>query len=131
MDFPGSPVVKIPCFHCRVLVQLLSRVQLFATPWTAACQASLFFTISVSLVKLICIELVMPSNHLILCCPLLLPSIFPSIRVFSNEPALHIKWPRYFVGHFKPQPSSSCQPEYCNTYCLEHHLMRKSKMKQS
>ena len=94
MDFPGSPVVKIPCFHCRVLVQLLSRVQLFATPWTAACQASLFFTISLSLVKLICIELVMPSNHLILCCPILLPSIFPSIRVFSNELALSIKWPK-------------------------------------
>ena len=94
MDFPGSPVVKIPCFHCRVLVQLLSRVQLFATPWTAACQASLFFTISLSLVKLICIELVMPSNHLILCCPLLLPSIFPSIRVSSSESVPHIRWPK-------------------------------------
>ena len=80
-----------------VLVQLLSHVQPFATPWTAACQASLPFTISWSLIKLMSIELAMPSNHLILCCPLLLlPSIFPSIRVFSNESALHIMWPKYW-----------------------------------
>ena len=70
-------------------VQLLSRVQLFATPWTAAHQASLSFTISQSLLNLMSIESMMPSNHLILCCPLLLFSIFPSIRVFSNESALH------------------------------------------
>ena len=70
-----------------VVVQSLSHVQLFATPWTAARQASLSFTISWSLLKLMSIESVMPSNHLILCCPLLIPpSIFPSIRVFSNEP---------------------------------------------
>ena len=71
--------------HERFVVQLLSRVQLFVTPWTAACQASLSFTISQSLLKLICIESVMPFNHLILCHPLLLlPSIFPSIKVFSK-----------------------------------------------
>ena len=80
-------------------VQSLSHVQLFATPWTAACQASLSFTISQSLLKLMSIELVIPSNHLILCHPLLLlPSIFPSIRVFSNESALHIWWPKYGVS---------------------------------
>ena len=66
-----------------------------ATPWTAACQTFLSFTNSQSLLKLMSIESVMPSNHLILCCPLLLPSIFPSIRVFSNESALCIRWPKY------------------------------------
>ena len=82
---------KMPDFIILiVVVQLLSHVQLFVTPWTAACQASLSFTISWSLLKLMSIELVMLSNHLILCCPLfLLPSIFSSIRVFSNESALH------------------------------------------
>ena len=75
-----------------VVVQLLSHVQLFATPWTAARQASLSFTISQSLLKLMSIESVMQSHHLILCRPLLLlPSIFPSIRVFSNELALYIR----------------------------------------
>ena len=78
------------------VVQSLSRVRLFVTPWTAAHQASLSFTISHSLLKLVSIELVMPSNHLILCLPLLLPSIFPSIRNFSNESALHIRWPKYW-----------------------------------
>ena len=77
-------------------VQWLSCVQLLATPWAAACQASLYITNSWSLSKLMSIELVMPSNHIILCCPLfLLPSIFSSIRVFSNESALHIRWPKY------------------------------------
>ena len=76
-------------------VQSLSRVQLFATPWTAARQASLSITNSRSLLKLMSIELVMPSNHLILCRPLLLPSIFPSIRVFSNVSVLPIRWPKY------------------------------------
>ena len=75
-------------------VQLLSCVQLFVTPWTAACQGSLSTTNSQSLLKLMSIALVMPSNNLILCCPLLLPSIFPSIRVFSNELVLHIRWPK-------------------------------------
>ena len=76
---------------CEV-VKSLSHVQLFATPWTAACQASLSFTISWSLLKLMSIESVMPSNHLILFRPLLLPSILPSIRVFSNELAFCIRW---------------------------------------
>ena len=77
------------------LVQSLSRVQLFVTPWTAACQASLSFTSSWNLLKLMSIESVMLSNHLILCHPLLLPSIFTSIRVFSNESVLCIRWPKY------------------------------------
>ena len=74
-------------------VQSLSRVRLFATPWTAARQASLTITYSWNLLKLMSIESVMPSNHLILCCPLLLPSVFPSIRVFSDESVLSIRWP--------------------------------------
>ena len=78
-------------------VQLLSRVRLFATPWTAICQASLSITNSRSLLKFMSIELVLPFKHLILCCPLLLlPSIFPSIRVFSNESVLLIRWPKYW-----------------------------------
>ena len=77
-------------------VSSLSCVQLFATPWTAAYQGSLSISNSQSLLKHMPIELVMPSNHLILCCPLLfLPSIFPSIRVFTNELVLHIRWPKY------------------------------------
>ena len=87
-------------------VQSLSRVQLFATPWTAACQATLFFTISRSLLKLISLESVMPSNHLILCRPLLLPLIFPRIRVFSNESALYIRWPKYWSFSFNISPSN-------------------------
>ena len=87
-------------------VQSLSCVRLFATPWTAACQAFLSITKSQSLLKLISIELVMPSNHLILCCPLLLLSIFPSIRVFSNESALCIKWPKYWSVSFSISPSN-------------------------
>ena len=87
-------------------VQLLSCIQLFATPWTAAHQASLSITNSQSLFKLMSIELVMPSNHLILCRPLLLlPSIFPSIRVFSNESVLHIRWPKYWSFTFSISPS--------------------------
>ena len=82
-------------------VQSLSRVQLFATPWTAAHQASLSITNSQSLLKLMSIDSVMPSNHLILCHPLLLlPSIFPSIRVFSNESVLCIRWPKYWSFSF-------------------------------
>ena len=83
--------------------QSLSSVQLFATPWTASHQAFLSFSISQSLLRFTSIELVMPSNHLILCHPpLLLPSIFPSIRVFSNESVLCIKWPKY-LNHREPQ----------------------------
>ena len=86
-------------------VQSLSHVQLFATPWTAACQASLSITNCRSLLKLMSIESVMPSNHLILCHPLLLlPSIFPSIRVFSNESVLHIRWPKYWSFSFNISP---------------------------
>ena len=77
-------------------VQPLSCVQLFETPWTAARQASLFITNSWSPPRPMSIKLVMPSNHLILCHPLLLPSIFPSIRVFSNESTLHMRWPKYW-----------------------------------
>ena len=88
-------------------VQLLSHVQLFATPWTAACQASLSITNSQSLLELMSIELVMPSNHLILCHPLLLPpSIFPTIRVFSNESVLPISWPKYWSFSFSISPSN-------------------------
>ena len=88
-------------------VPLLSRVQLFVTPWTAALQASLSFTISQSLLKLMSIESVMPSNHLILCHPLLLlPSIFLSIWVFSNESALHTRWPKYWSFRFNISPSN-------------------------
>ena len=88
-------------------VQLLSHVLLFATPWTAARQASLSFTNSWSLLKPMSIELVMSSNHPILCHPLLLlPSIIPSIRVFSNESALCIRWPNYWSFSFSISPSN-------------------------
>ena len=76
-------------------VQSLSHIRFFATPWTTALQASLSITNSQSLLKFMSIELMMPSNHLILCRPLHLPSIFPSIRIFSNELALCIRWPKY------------------------------------
>ena len=86
---------------------MLSRVQLFAVLWTAARQASLSITNSWSLLRLMCIESVMPSNHLVLCHPLLLlPSIFPSIRVFSNESVLRIRWPKYWSFSFSISPSS-------------------------
>ena len=84
-----------------MVVQLLSHVQLFATPWTAACQASLFFTISQSLLKHMPTYSVMLSNHFILCHPLLLPSVFPSIRAFSNESVLCIRWPKYWSFSFR------------------------------
>ena len=95
------PNVYIYTYTHTHSVQSLSHVQLFATPWTAACQASLSITNSQSLCKLMFIKSVMPSNHLILCRPLLLPPlIFPSIRVFSNESVLHIKWPKYWSWSF-------------------------------
>ena len=88
-------------------VQLLNRVRLFVTPWTAAHQASLFITNSQNLLKIMSIELVMPSNHLTLCHPLLLPLlIFPSIRVFSNESLLCIRWPDYWSLSFRISPSN-------------------------
>ena len=92
---------------CFSSVQSLSCVQLFVTPWTGALQASLPITNSWSLLKLMSIEIVMPSNCLILCCPLLLlPSIFPSIRVFSNESVLPIRWPEYWSFSFSISPSN-------------------------
>ena len=88
-------------------VQSLSCIQLLVTPWTAAPQASLSITNSQSLLKLMSIKLVMPPNHLILCCPLLLlPSVFPSIRVFSNESVLCIRWPKYWSFSFTISPSN-------------------------
>ena len=89
-----------------LVVQSLSHVWLFATPWTAAYQAPLSSTISWSLLKLMSIQSLMPSNHLILCRPLLLPSIFPSIRVFSTESALHIRWSKYWSFSFSISPSN-------------------------
>ena len=103
--------VKLKTLHVKSIqfssVQSLSRVQPFATPWTAARQASLSITNSRSPPKPMSIELLMSSNHLILCCPLLLlPSIFPSITVFSNESALHIRWPKYWSFSFNINPSN-------------------------
>ena len=100
---------------CFVVVQLLSHVQLFATPWTAAEQGSLSFIISWSLLKLMSIESVMPSNQFILCHPLLLPTlIFPSIRVFPNESLLHIRWPKLWSFSF----SISTSNEYSGLIAL-------------
>ena len=93
------------CYWTFVVVQLLSHVQLSVAQWTAARQAPLSF--SLSLLKFMSSESVMPSNHLILCCPLLLlPSIFPSIRVFSSESALRVRWPKYWNFGFSISPSS-------------------------
>ena len=104
---------KLPCFPLTSVsetffssVQSLSHVQLFATPWTAAHQVSLSITNSQSLLKRMSIETVMPSNCLILCHPLLLPSIFPNIRVFSNELDFHIRWPNYWSFSFSSSPSN-------------------------
>ena len=84
----------------------VSCVWLFVTSWTAVCQSSLSFSVSQSLLKLMSMESVMPSNHLVPCCPLLLPSIFPSIRVFSNESSLCIRWPKYWSFSFSISPSN-------------------------
>ena len=93
------------CIVCVAVVQLLSRVLLFVTPWTAAQQVSLSFSISQSLLRFMCIQLVILSNNLIFCCPLLLlPSVFPSIRVFSNKSALRIRWPKYWSFSFSISP---------------------------
>ena len=93
-----------------VVAQSLSRVWLFATPWTAACQASLLFTVSGTLLRFLSTESVVLSNHLILCHPLLLPpSIFPSIRVFSSELALCIRWPKYWSFSFSISPPLNIQ----------------------
>ena len=103
--FPWKKIINLSIYSWQVQFSSLSHV--FATPWTAACQASLSINNSQRLFKLISIELVMPSNHLILCHPLLLPpSIFPSMRVFSNESALCIRWPRYWSFSFNTSPSN-------------------------
>ena len=114
-----------------VAVQLLSRFRLLATPWTAACQAPLPFTVSPSLLKLMSIELVMPLNHLILCCPLLLlPSIFPSIKVFSSELALHIRWPKYWSFNASIDLSNeysgliSFTTDWCDLLALQQGVSR-------
>ena len=93
-------------YHKLSSVQSLSRVHLFANPWIAARQASLSITNSRTFLKLMSVELVMPSKHLILCCPLLLPSIFPSIRVFSKESVLCIRWTKYWSFSFSISPSN-------------------------
>ena len=132
--------------ECRSSVQSLSRVQLFATPWPAAHQASLSITNSRSLLKLMSIESVMPSNHLILCHPLLLqPSLFPSRRVFSNESVLRIRWPKHWSFSFSISPSN----EYSGLICfrmdwleilavqktlkslLQHHRSKASNLRHS
>ena len=93
------------CLLVKFVVQLLSRVQL-CNPWAAVCQTSLSFTVSQSLLTFMSIESVMLSNHLILCCFLLLPSVFPSIRVFSSESAFCIGWPKYWSFNFSINPSN-------------------------
>ena len=101
----NNEILTHACKNQFSSVQTLSRVWLFVTPWTAAGQASLSITNSRSLLKLMSIESVMPSNHLILCCSLLLmPSIFSSTRVFSDESALHIRWPKYWNFSFNISP---------------------------
>ena len=101
-----ATISELPTYMVIVVVHSLSRVWLFATPWIAARQASLSFTISQSLLKLMSIESVMPSNHLVLCHPLLLlPSIFLSISVFSNESTLRMRWPKYWSFSFSIIPS--------------------------
>ena len=121
--FPGIILESIYSLntHCAAVVQPLSCVRLLVTPWTAACQAPLSFTVSQSLLRFMSIESVILSNHLILCCPLLLlPSIFPSIRVFSIESALHIRWPKYWSFSFSISPSN----EYWNIqYILTEQLL--------
>ena len=102
----GSVIHCPPPLGKLVTVQSLSHVQLFATPWTTACQLSLSLTISWSLFKLKSIEFMMTSNHLTLFHPVFLPSVFPSIRVISNELVLHIRWPKYWSFSFSVSPSN-------------------------
>ena len=110
---------EVTCYQFSS-VQSRSHIRLFVTPWTAAHQASLSITNSRSLLKLMSIELVMPSNHLILCCPPLLPpSIFPSIRVFSNESVLHIRWPKHWSFSF----SNSLSNEYSGLISFRMELV--------
>ena len=107
LQFIGSQRVEQDLLLLLLLLSCFSRVRLFVTPWTAAHQAFLYITNSRSSPRPMSIESMMPSNHLILCCPvLLLPSIFPSIRVFSNESALCIRWPKYWSFSFNISPSN-------------------------
>ena len=122
------------------VIQSLSCIQPFATPWTAARQASLSFTIYQSLLRFMSTESVMPSKHVILFCPLLLPSIFPSIRVFSNKLALCIRWPKYWSLSFSISPSNECSGlisfrsdwfdflavQVCFQSLLQHHSSKTS-----
>ena len=109
LSHPFMTTGKTIALTMKVKVKSLSHVQLFATSWTAARQASMSFTISRSLLKCMCIESVMPSNYLLLCCPLLLPpSIFPSIRIFSNESVLRIRWSKCWSFSFSISPSVGC-----------------------
>ena len=126
-------------------VQSHRHVRLFATPWTTACQASLSITNSWSLFKLMSIESVMPSNHLILCCPLLLPSIFPSIRVFSSESVLCSRWQKYWSFSFSISPSNeysgliSSRMDWLDLFAvqgtlkslLQHHSSKASVLRRS
>ena len=121
MAFQYYPAIQ-PGFpdQCFVVVELLSCVRLFVTPCAAACQASLSFTSSQNLLKLMSIESVMQFNHLIFCCPLLfLSSVFPSIRVFSNDLALHIRWPKYWSFGFSIGPSN----EYSGFSVHKNHFI--------
>ena len=107
--FSAPDRLQLHFLSVAIVVQLLSHVQLFVTSWTAARQVSLFLSISRSLLKVMSTESVIPSNHLILCHPLLLlPSIIPSIRVFSNELALHIRWLKYWSFSFGISPFNDC-----------------------
>ena len=119
-------------------VQSLSRVWFFVTPWTAGRQASLSITNSRNLPKVMSIESVMPSNHLILCCPLLLlPSIFPSIRVFSNESALRVRWPKYWSFSFSISPSNehpgliSFRMDWLDLLAVQYHSSKASILQRS
>ena len=124
-----------------VVVQLLSHGQLFVAPWTAACQVPLSSTISQSLLKSMSIESGMPSNCLILCCALLLPSIFPSIRVFSNKSVLHLRWLKYWSFSFSISPSNEYSELISDCFdllavqrtlnLLQHHNLKASVLRHS
>ena len=118
---------SLPSFSFVAAVKSLSHVLLFATPWTAACHVSLSITISLSFLKLMSIEWMMPSNHLILCHPpLLLPSVFPSIRVFSHESALRIRWPKNWSFSISPSKEYSglisCRIDWCDFRAVQGTL---------
>ena len=120
------------------VVQLLSHVQLFETQWTAARQACLSFTISQSLLKLLSVEFMMPTNHLILCRPLLMPSVFPSVRVSSSELAVRIRWPKYWSFSISASNEYSGLISFMIDWCyllavqgtlkslLQHHSLKAS-----